>query len=46
MPQLIPHFKEMIKKLNTCDVVLLSRYIDGGGDQRSKMRILSSKSLI
>ena len=43
MPQLIPHFKEMIKKLNTCDVVLLSRYIDGGGDQRSKMRILSSK---
>ena len=43
MPQLTHHFSEMIKKLDQYDVVLLSRYIDGGGDQRSKMRILSSK---
>ena len=43
MPQLIPLFKEMVKKLNEYDVVLLSRYIDGGGDQRSRIRILSSK---
>ena len=43
MPQLIPHFKEMVKKLETYDVVLLSRYVDGGGDKRSNMRILSSK---
>ncbi len=43
MPQLVNHFKEMIKKLDECDVVLLSRYVDGGGDQRSKMRVLSSK---
>ncbi len=43
MPQLTHHFNEMIKKLNEYDVVLLSRYVDGGGDQRSKMRILSSK---
>ncbi len=43
MPQLTHHFKEMINKLDTYDVVLLSRYIEGGGDQRSKLRILSSK---
>lgn len=43
MPQLTHHFNEMIKKLNTYDVVLLSRYIEGGGDERSKLRILSSK---
>ena len=43
MPQLTHHFKEMIKILDNCDIVLLSRYVEGGGDQRSKMRILSSK---
>ena len=43
MPQLTHHFKEMLEKLKTYDVVLLSRYVEGGGDQRSKMRVLSSK---
>tara|TARA_Y100000741_G_scaffold343772_1_gene307839 strand:+ start:1474 stop:2169 length:696 start_codon:yes stop_codon:yes gene_type:complete len=43
MPQLTDHFKEMINKLNEYDVVLLSRYVEGGGDQRSRMRVLSSK---
>ncbi|MDC0876620.1 glycosyltransferase [Candidatus Pelagibacter sp.] len=43
MPQLTHHFNEMIEKLNTHDLVLLSRYVKGGGDERSKMRILSSK---
>ena len=43
MPQLTHHFKEMINKLDSYDVVLLSRYIEGGGDQRSKLRILSSQ---
>ena len=33
----------MINKLDSYDVILLSRYVKGGGDQRSKMRILSSK---
>ena len=33
----------MINKLDEYDIVLLSRYVEGGGDQRSKMRILSSK---
>jgi len=43
MPQLTHHFKEMSQKLKTYDVVILSRYIEGGGDERSKLRILSSK---
>lgn len=43
MPQLTHHFKDMINKLDSYDVILLSRYVKGGGDQRSKMRILSSK---
>ena len=45
MPQLTHYFNEMIKKLNTNDVVLLSRYVEGGGDERSKLRILSSKMI-
>jgi dolichol-phosphate mannosyltransferase len=45
MPQLTHYFNEMIKKLDTNDVVLLSRYIEGGGDERSKLRILSSKMI-
>ena len=43
MPQLTHHFKDMINKLDSYDVILISRYVKGGGDQRSKMRILSSK---
>ena len=43
MPQLTYHFKEMVKKLETYDIVLLSRYVNGGGDKRSQMRIFSSK---
>jgi len=43
MPQLINHFVEMKNKLKTHDLVLLSRYVKGGGDQRSKMRVLSSQ---
>ena len=43
MPQLTHHFNEMIEKLETHDGVLLSRYGDGGGDQRSSMRVFSSK---
>ena len=45
MPQLTHHFDEMIKQLDTYDIVLLSRYVEGGGDQRSPMRILSSKMI-
>ena len=34
---------EMIDKLNSNDIVILSRYVEGGGDQRSKLRVFSSK---
>ena len=34
---------EMIKNLNDYDIVILSRYIDGGADLRSKKRTLTSK---
>ncbi len=43
MPQLTHHFVEMTEKLKIYDLVLLSRYIKGGGDQRSRMRVYSSK---
>lgn len=45
MPQLIHHFEEMTDKLDSYDVVLLSRYVEGGGDQRSKLRIISSQMI-
>ena len=41
MPQLTHHFNEMIEKLDTYDFVLLSRYVNGGGDQRSLIRVIS-----
>ena len=45
MPQITKHFDKMIEKLDEFDLVLLSRYVVGGGDQRSNLRILSSKIL-
>jgi len=40
---LAPRLPEMKKCLEKNDLVILSRYVDGGSDQRSKLRILSSK---
>ena len=45
MPQLVPLFNDMLKKLDDNDLVLLSRYIERGGDQRSKLRVLSSRMI-
>ena len=45
MPQLTKYFEEMKIKLDEFDFVLLSRYVEGGGDQRSSLRILSSRIL-
>ena len=44
MGELTPRFIEMTEelKLNN-DLVILSRYIDGGGDKRNLLRVLSSK---
>ena len=44
MSELTIKFKEMIKLLDSgCDIVLLSRYIEGGGDNRTWLRSFSSK---
>ena len=43
MNSLVPKLPEMIKNLEKNEIVLLSRYVDGGGDERSKIRSLSSK---
>ena len=43
MGELIKFFPSMIKDLNDNDIVLLSRYVENGGDNRSKLRVISSK---
>jgi len=42
MSELTKQLPEMINKLDTNDIVLLSRYVEGGADHRSKLRTLSS----
>jgi len=34
---------EMLKQLETNDIVILSRYVEGGKDKRSRLRIMSSQ---
>ena len=34
---------EMLKQLETNDIVILSRYVEGGKDERSNLRIISSQ---
>ena len=44
MGELAPRFKEMSDILSSSnDIVILSRYIEGGGDKRNLLRVLSSK---
>ena len=43
MGSVVERFPEMISKLETSDIVLLSRYVDGGSDERNKARIIASK---
>ena len=43
MDSLVKMLPEMIKKLSSNDIVLLSRYIEGGSDQRTQSRIITSK---
>ena len=45
MPQLTKYFEEMKIKLDEFDFVVVSRYVERGGDQRSSLRILSSRIL-
>ncbi len=43
MPSLIEKVPEMLKELEENDLVILSRFVPGGKDERSKHRVLSSK---
>ena len=44
MGEFAPRFKEMSDLLSSNnDIVILSRYIEGGGDKRNLLRVLSSK---
>jgi dolichol-phosphate mannosyltransferase len=43
MGNLAKRLPEMKKQLEKNDLVILSRYVDGGSDQRSRLRILSSE---
>jgi dolichol-phosphate mannosyltransferase len=43
MPKLFKKVPLMISELENNDLVILSRYVPGGKDQRSNLRILSSK---
>tara|TARA_B100001540_G_scaffold312618_1_gene334057 strand:+ start:34 stop:750 length:717 start_codon:yes stop_codon:yes gene_type:complete len=43
MGDLIKFFPSMIKDLNDNDIILLSRYVENGSDNRSKLRVISSK---
>jgi len=43
MPELFKKVPQMIAELEKNDLVLLSRYVPGGEDQRSNLRVLSSR---
>ena len=43
MAILAKRLPEMLKLLETNDIVILSRYVEGGKDQRSSLRVLSSQ---
>ena len=45
MKSAIAKLPEMIDQLNNNDVVLLSRYVEGGGDKRDKLRSFASRFL-
>jgi glycosyltransferase involved in cell wall biosynthesis len=45
MPELLTKAPQMISELESNDLVILSRYVLGGNDQRSKLRVFSSKAI-
>jgi dolichol-phosphate mannosyltransferase len=45
MPELFKKVPQMISELENNDLVILSRYVVGGKDQRTNLRILSSKAI-
>jgi dolichol-phosphate mannosyltransferase len=45
MPELFKKTPQMISELKSNDLVILSRYVVGGKDERNKLRVLSSKAI-
>ena len=45
MGSVVAKFPEMISNLENADIVLLSRYVNGGGDNRNIVRVVSSKMI-
>ncbi len=45
MPSLIKQIPEMVEQLKDNDLVILSRFVEGGKDERSKLRVLSSRCI-
>ena len=43
MGSVVERFPKMISELNNFDIVLLSRYVEGGKDHRNKVRVIASK---
>lgn len=43
MGSVVERFPTMISELNNSDIVLLSRYVEGGKDHRNKVRVIASK---
>ena len=43
MASVVEKFPEMISKLDNQDIVLLSRYVEGGEDLRNKARVVASR---
>ena len=43
MGSVVERFPTMISELNNSDIVLLSRYVEGGKDYRNKVRVIASK---
>jgi len=42
MGQVVQRFPEMLKNINENDIIILSRYVPGGSDKRSRFRVLVS----
>ena len=45
MPELFSKAPQMLSELEQNEIVILSRYVPGGKDERSRLRVLSSKIL-
>ena len=45
MDSLVVKLPNMISKLDNHDIVMLSRYVEGGKDERTKLRVLSSQTI-